>query len=170
MINDRDLDVIGSPIPRHTFGARFNADYKGFDLSIFLQGVGKADGYLYGQGIMPFYLGGTVQEQHKDRWTPTNTDAAYPRLAWNQTNNEQNSSFWMRNAAYLRGQNIQVGYTFPEEVLGPLNISGLRVYLSGRNLFTIHNFYEGYDPEAPVSSGGWYPQMATYTMGLNVNF
>ena len=170
MINDRDLDVIGSPIPRHTFGARFNADYKGFDLSIFLQGVGKADGYLYGQGIMPFYLGGTVQEQHKDRWTPTNTDAAYPRLAWNQTNNEQNSSFWMRNAAYLRGQNIQVGYTFSEEVLDPLNINGLRVYLSGRNLFTIHDFYEGYDPEAPVSSGGWYPQMATYTMGLNVNF
>ncbi|GAB3012728.1 TonB-dependent receptor [Cyclobacterium sediminis] len=170
MINDRDLDVIGSPIPRHTFGARFNADYKGFDLSIFLQGVGKADGYLYGQGIMPFYLGGTVQEQHKDRWTPTNTDAAYPRLAWNQTNNEQNSSFWMRNAAYLRGQNIQVGYTFSEEVLDPLNINGLRVYLSGRNLFTIHDFYEGYDPEAPVSNGGWYPQMATYTMGLNVNF
>ncbi|EPR71368.1 SusC/RagA family TonB-linked outer membrane protein [Cyclobacterium qasimii] len=170
MINDRDLAVIGSPIPRHTFGARLNADYKGFDFSIFLQGVGKADGYLYGQGIMPFYEGGTVQEQHKDHWTPTNTDAAYPRLAWNQTNNEQNSSFWMRNAAYLRGQNIQVGYSFTEAALAPLNIQGLRIYLSGRNLFTIHNFYEGYDPEAPVSNGGWYPQMATYTMGLNVNF
>ncbi|MBI0398565.1 SusC/RagA family TonB-linked outer membrane protein [Cyclobacterium marinum] len=170
MINDRDLAVIGSPIPRHTFGLRVSADYKGFDLSVFLQGVGKADGYMYGQGIMPFYLGGTVQEQHKDRWTPTNTDAAYPRLAWNQTNNEQNSSFWMRNAAYLRGQNIQVGYTFSETVLSKLNIRGLRMYLSGRNVFTVHDFYEGYDPEAPVSNGGWYPQMATYTMGLNVNF
>jgi TonB-linked SusC/RagA family outer membrane protein len=170
MINDRDLAVIGSPIPRHTFGARFNADYKGFDLSVFLQGVGKADGYLFGQGIMPFFLGGTVQEQHKDRWTPSNTDAAYPRLAWNQTNNEQNSSFWMRNAAYLRGQNVQVGYSFSDAVLAPLNIQRLRIYLSGRNLFTIHNFYEGYDPEAPISNGGWYPQMATYTMGLNVNF
>ncbi|AEL28727.1 SusC/RagA family TonB-linked outer membrane protein [Cyclobacterium marinum] len=170
MINDRDLAVIGSPIPRHTFGLRVSADYKGFDLSVFLQGVGKADGYMYGQGIMPFYLGGTVQEQHKDRWTPANTDAAYPRLAWNQTNNEQNSSFWMRNAAYLRGQNIQVGYTFSETVLSKLNIRGLRMYLSGRNVFTVHDFYEGYDPEAPVSNGGWYPQMATYTMGLNVNF
>tara|TARA_R110001592_G_scaffold8105_2_gene44610 strand:+ start:154034 stop:157282 length:3249 start_codon:yes stop_codon:yes gene_type:complete len=170
MINDRDLAVIGSPIPRHTFGARLNADYKGFDFSIFLQGVGKADGYLFGQGIMPFFLGGTVQEQHKDHWTPTNTDAAYPRLAWNQTNNEQNSSFWMRNAAYLRGQNIQLGYSFTEAALAPLNIQGLRIYLSGRNLFTVHNFYEGYDPEAPISNGGWYPQMATYTMGLNVNF
>tara|TARA_R110000868_G_scaffold104089_3_gene286441 strand:+ start:140082 stop:143330 length:3249 start_codon:yes stop_codon:yes gene_type:complete len=170
MINDRDLAVIGSPIPRHTFGLRVSADYKGFDLSVFLQGVGKADGYMYGQGIMPFYLGGTVQEQHKDRWTPANTDAAYPRLAWNQTNNEQNSSFWMRNAAYLRGQNIQVGYTFSETVLSKLNIRGLRMYLSGRNVFTVHDFYEGYDPEAPVSNGGWYPQMATYTLGLNVNF
>lgn len=170
MINDRDLAVIGSPIPRHTFGLRLNADYKGFDFSLFLQGVGKADGYMFGQGIMPFYLGGTVQEQHKDRWTPDNTDASFPRLAWNQTNNEQNSSFWMRNAAYLRGQNVQLGYSLPENVLDILNIQRARIYLSGRNLFTITDFYEGYDPEAPVSNGGWYPQMTTYTMGLNVNF
>ncbi|WP_154856474.1 SusC/RagA family TonB-linked outer membrane protein [Cyclobacterium xiamenense] len=170
MINDRDLAVIGSPIPRHTFGLRLNADYKGFDFSLFLQGVGQADGYLFGQGIMPFFLGGTVHEQHKDRWTPTNTDGSFPRLAWNQTNNEQNSSFWMRNAAYLRGQNVQLGYSIPKRVLDPMNIGSVRVYLSGRNLFTVTDFYEGYDPEAPVSNGGWYPQMATYTMGLNVNF
>jgi len=170
VINDRDQTVIGSPIPRHTFGARFNADFKGFDFSMFLQGVGKADGYLYGQGIMPFFLGGTVQEQHKDRWTPGNPDASYPRLAWNQTNNEQTSSFWMKNAAYLRLQNLQIGYTFPQVVLETIKIQNLRVYLSGRNLLTFDNFYEGYDPEAPVSDGGWYPQMTVYTMGLNVNF
>jgi hypothetical protein len=76
----------------------------------------------------------------------------------------------MRNAAYLRGQNLQVGYTFPKSIVESLNIQGLRVYVSGRNLFTIDNFYEGYDPEAPVSDGGWYPQMKVFTMGLNVNF
>ncbi len=168
IINDQDQTVIGSPIPRFTFGARFNLDYKAFDFSLFLQGVGKADGYLYGQGIMPFFLGGTVQEQHKDRWTPDNTDATYPRLAFNQVNNEQNSSFWMKNAAYLRGQNIQIGYTIPQGVIN--NIQRMRVYLSGRNLFTIDNFYEGYDPEAPVSNGGWYPQMKVFTAGLNISF
>ncbi|WP_339867018.1 TonB-dependent receptor [uncultured Algoriphagus sp.] len=170
MINDRDLAVIGSNIPRYTYALKLNANYKGIDLSIFFQGVGQADGYLFGQGIMPFYLGGTVQEQHKDRWTPENTDARYPRLAWNQTNNQQNSSFWMSNAAYLRLQSVQLGYTFPKSILQRLKIQNLRVYLSGRNLLTVTDFYEGYDPEAPVSDGGWYPQMATYTMGLNLNF
>ncbi|MEK6481670.1 TonB-dependent receptor [Catalinimonas sp. 4WD22] len=168
IINDQDQVVIGSPIPRYTYGARFNLDYKAFDFSLFLQGVGKADGYLFGQGIMPFYLGGTVQEQHKDRWTPDNTDASYPRLAFNQVNNEQNSSFWMKDASYLRLQNIQIGYTIPQGVIN--NVQRLRIYLSGRNLFTIDNFYEGYDPEAPVSNGGWYPQMKVFTAGLNLSF
>ena len=170
VINDQDQTVIGSPIPRYTFGARFNVDYKGLDISLFLQGVGKADGYLYGQGVMPFFLGGTVQEQHKDRWTPDNPDASYPRLAWNQTNNEQTSSFWMKSAAYMRLQNLQIGYTFPKTILETIKIQNLRIYVSGRNLLTFDNFYEGYDPEAPVSDGGWYPQMTTYTLGLNVNF
>lgn len=170
VINNQDQAIIGSPIPRYSFGARFNVDYKGFDLSFFLQGVGQVDGYMFGQGIMPFFLGGTVHEQHKDRWTPDNPDASFPRLAWNQTNNEQNSSYWMRSAAYLRGQNIQIGYSFPKPLLESVKIQNLRIYLSGRNLFTIDNFYDGYDPEAPVSNGGWYPQMTTYTMGLNVNF
>ena len=170
IINDRDQTVIGNPIPRYTYGARFNADYKGIDISIFVQGVGKADGYLYGQGIMPFFLGGTVQEQHKDRWTPDNPDASYPRLAWNQTNNEQTSSFWMKSAAYARLQNLQIGYTFPKAMMESIKIQNLRIYVSGRNLLTFDNFYEGYDPEAPVSDGGWYPQMKSYTVGLNVNF
>ncbi len=170
LINDQDLTVIGSPIPRYTFGARINLEYQGWDLSMFLQGVGKADGYLFGQGIMPFYVGGTVHEQHKDRWTPDNPDASFPRFAWNQVNNEQNSSFWMRNAAYLRGRNLQIGYSFPDNIMDRMNIGGIRVYLSGQNLFTIDDFYTGYDPEAPVSTGGWYPQMSVYTLGLNVNF
>ena len=170
MINDRDLAVIGSDIPRYTYGIKLNGEYKGLDLSVFFQGVGQADGYLYGQGIMPFFLGGTVQEQHKDRWTPDNPNARYPRLAWNQTNNQQNSSFWMSNAAYLRLQSVQLGYVFPPHILEKLNVRNLRVYLSGRNLFTVTNFYEGYDPEAPRSDGGWDPQMAAYTMGLNLTF
>jgi TonB-linked SusC/RagA family outer membrane protein len=170
VINNQDQAIIGSPIPRYSFGTRFNVDYRGFDISFFLQGVGQVDGYMFGQGIMPFFLGGTVHEQHKDRWTPDNPDASFPRLAWNQTNNEQNSSYWMKSAAYLRGQNLQIGYSFPKPLLEAVKIQNLRIYLSGRNLFTIDNFYEGYDPEAPVSDGGWYPQMTTYTMGLNVNF
>lgn len=168
VINDDDLKIIGSPIPRYTYGLRLNTDYRNFDFSIFVQGVGKADGYIHGQGIMPFYTGGTVQEQHKDHWTPNNPDAAYPRFAFNQVNNEVNSSFWMSNAAYLRIKDVQLGYTIPKNSIK--DIQNIHIYISGRNLFTVTDFYEGYDPEAPVSTGGWYPQMKAYTLGLNINF
>lgn len=78
---------------------------------------GMADGYLSNHATMPFYLGGTMQEQDKDYWTPENPDAKFPRLAFNEPNNQKNSSFWMKNASYLRLKNIQLGYTLPKSFL-----------------------------------------------------
>ena len=170
VINNKDQKIIGSTIPRFTYSLNINLEYKGFDFSMFLQGVGKADGYLYGQGIMPFNMGGTVQEQHKNRWNPTNTNAAFPRFAFNEINNEQNSSFWLKDAAYLRVKNIQLGYSLPSGLLKKVSIKNLRLYVSGQNLFTFENFWDGYDVEAPISDGSWYPQLKVYSLGLNVKF
>ncbi len=170
VINSEDEIIMGSHLPRYSYSGNIDLAYKGLDFSLFLQGVGKGVGYLYGQGIMPFYEGGTVQEQHKDRWTPDNTDAAFPRLAFNETNNIQNSTFWMKNAAYLRVKNVQLGYTVPLPANVKAHIKNLRVYASGQNLFTFDKFWEGYDPEGPVGNGSWYPQMKVYTIGLNVKF
>ncbi|QGY42423.1 SusC/RagA family TonB-linked outer membrane protein [Maribellus comscasis] len=170
IINSSDYKIIGETIPRYTFGFTFNGQYKNFDLGIFIQGVGKADGLIRDQGIMPFLMGGTVQEQHKDRWTPDNTDATFPRFAFNETNNEQTSSFWMRDAAYMRLKNIQLGYTFPSTVLKKIKAQKLRVYVSGQNILTLDNFWKGYDVEAPVGNGGYYPQVKTYSIGVDVKF
>ena len=170
IINNLDQKVLGSVIPRYTYSLNVDLGYKGFDFSMFIQGVGEANGYLYGQGIMPFNMGGTVQEQHKDHWTPDNTDAKFPRFAFNEINNEQNSSFWMKDASYLRLKNIQVGYSLPKSVLQKVSIQNLRIYVSGQNLFTFDKFWDGYDVEAPVSDGGWYPQLKIYSVGLDVKF
>lgn len=170
IINASDYKIIGETIPRFTFGLSFNGQYKNFDIGVFLQGVGKADGLIRDQGIMPFLMGGTVQEQHKDRWTPDNQDATFPRFAFNETNNEQTSSFWMRNAAYMRLKNLQVGYSLPARVTTRIKAEKLRVYLSGQNLFTLENFWDGYDVEAPVGNGGYYPQVKTYSIGVDVKF
>ncbi|MGO3107636.1 MAG: SusC/RagA family TonB-linked outer membrane protein [Sphingobacterium sp.] len=167
-IDNQDEIIMGSHLPRYTYSTNIDLAFKGVDLSLFLQGVGKASGYLYRQGIMPFYEGGTVQQQHKDRWTPQNTDAAFPRLAFNEINNIQNSTFWMKSTAYLRVKNIQIGYTVPLSEGAQEHIKGLRVYASGQNLFTFDNYWDGYDPEGPVGDGSWYPQMKVYTVGLNV--
>lgn len=170
LINDEDLVIIGSTIPRYTYSALLNGSYKNFNISIFFQGVGKADGYMYEQGIMPFFNGGTVHEQHKDYWRPDNTDAKFPRLAWGESNNEKNSSFWMKDASYLRLKTLQIGYALPASLLKKAGISGARIYVSGQNLLTWDNFWDGYDVETPVSTGTIYPQVKLYSVGLDLNF
>jgi len=173
-ITEADKVVIGSTVPRYTFSLNSAFAYKGFDLSLFLQGVGKVDGYLYGAGIQAFTttgaVGGTIREDNKDRWTPENPDANYPRLAFGQNNNQQNTTFWMRNAAYLRLKNVQIGYTVPKQWLNTNKIQRLRIFVNGTNLFTADSFLDGYDVEAPVGAGNYYPQVKVYTFGLEATF
>ena len=89
VINDDDKVIVGNSIPRFTFGLSTYLSWKNFDFNMLLQGVGKADGYLYSQAVMPFYLGGTATEGHKDYWSEDNPNATYPRLAFNEPNNEK---------------------------------------------------------------------------------
>ncbi|CAM3359232.1 SusC/RagA family TonB-linked outer membrane protein [Zobellia roscoffensis] len=170
IINDDDNVIIGSTIPRYTFGAILNATFKNFDFNMVWQGVGKADGFLYQQGIMPFFNGGTVQEQHKDYWTPENRDASFPRLTISHANNEKNSSFWVKDASYVRLKNLQIGYRLPKVLTNKLGIDNLRLYINGQNLVSIDDFWDGYDVEAPVGRGDVYPQVKVYSFGLNLNF
>ena len=173
IINESDRVVLGSTVPRYTFGVNFNSSYKGFDFSFLLQGVGKANSYLYGPGIMPFSvgnLGGTILEPNKDKWTPENPNAKYPRLAFGESNNEQNSSFWMKDASYVRLKNIQLGYTLPVSVSGMIGVKKLRFFVNGSNLLTFDNFWDGFDVESPVGTVSVYPQVKVYSFGLSANF
>ncbi len=170
VINNEDEVIIGSTIPRYTYSIDLNANWKGIDFSMFWQGVGKADGLLYRQATMPFYWGATALEIHKDRWTIDNQDAQFPRMAFNEPNNEQNSSFWVKDASYLRLKNLTLGYSLPKNVINKIRLSKLRVYATGQNLLTFDNFWDGYDPEAPVGAGSYYPQVKVYTIGLDVTF
>ena len=170
IINDADNVIIGSTIPRYTYSFSLNGSWRGISLGAFFQGVGKADGFLYQQGIMPFFNGGTVQQQHKDNWTPENPNAKFPRLAFSETNNEKVSSFWVKDASYLRLKNLQLGYTLPAKLARKLSAGSARIYVNGQNLFTKDNFWKGYDVEAPVGRGDVYPQVKTYTVGLDVSF
>ena len=173
-INEADKVIIGSTIPRLTYSLNANMLYKGFDFGFLLQGVGKADGYLYGAGIQPFTttgaIGGTIREDNKDRWLPENPNAKYPRLAFGQNNNQQASEFWMKNAAYLRVKNVQLGYTLPGQTMEHIGINRLRLFVNGSNLFSFDKFWDGYDVEAPIGVGNFYPQVKVYTFGLDITF
>ena len=169
-----DRSVLGNYFPRYEYSLNFAAQFKGFDFTAFFQGVGKMDNYLSGTGSQPFYSAsfqGSIYEHQKDYWSPSNPNAAYPRLTANSiTNNYVTSSFWMRSGAYLRLKNVVLGYTLPKSLTGKVKLSSARLYVSGQNLVTWSDYFPGFDPEQRDTAGEFYPIMKTYTVGLNVNF
>lgn len=170
-----DKTVIGSNIPRYTYSFRGDMAYKNFDFSINIQGVGKCDGYLTGTARHAFQdMAAYPQKTHLQRFnieTNPNPQAAYPRLTYNTGFNQNTfSTFWLEDASYLRVKNIQVGYSLPSKWLKKIRIDKCRFYLSGDNLFTISDFFYAYDPETPVSKGGYYPQVKTFVLGVSVTF
>lgn len=169
IINADDYVIVGSTIPRYTFGLNLNAEYKNFTFNAFLQGVGKADGYLYGRAIQPFFSGASAYEQHKNYWTPENMQAEFPRLTWGDAgNNYQHSSFWMKDASYIRLKNIQVGYNLPKTLLSRMKMESARVYINAQNLFTIDKFWKGFDVETPVGTGTNYPMVKIISAGISI--
>lgn len=170
-----DRVIIGSKIPRYTYTINGNIAWKGIDFSIVLQGVGKCDGYLLGSARHAFQdMAGYPQKIHKDRFHITKNpdpNASYPRFTHHYDFNQSTvSTFWLEDASYLRLKNVQIGYTFPEKWMKKARISNLRIYFSGDNLATASKFFYAYDPETPVSKGGYYPQVRTFVFGLNVTF
>lgn len=179
MINSNDQTAIGyGSIPRIVYGLSFGGGYKGFDLSLFFQGVGQVDfNYASGFGTQPFSQGaayGNMYNRVLDRWTPENPnpDAFYPRLSTNQdqTTNYYTSTHWIQRADYLRLKQAELGYNFKDRnFLNKIAIKKLRLYASGTNLFTISP-WDFWDPELGDGTGAVYPNIATYNLGIRVNF
>ena len=172
-IDNYDRSILGNYFPRYEYSANIAAQFKGFDLTVFFQGVGKRDNYLSGTGSQPFYSAsfqGSMFEHQKDFWSPENRDAAYPRLTANSiANNYVTSSYWLKSGSYLRLKNVVLGYTVPRAVTGKVGVKTARLYVSGQNLVTWDKFFPGFDPEQRDTGGEFYPIMRTYTVGLNIN-
>lgn len=179
-ITTEDKAIIGSTVPRYTYSLGINLEYKHIRLGAFFQGVGKADGYLNSYYVMPCYQGGTYRKEHLDYWTPENPDASTPRLSYTSSNNTYASSFWMKSAAYLRLKNLQLGYDIPKRWLRKLNVKSAYVYANAENLFTLTDFWDGYDPETnydasatdgvTLGTANNYPQVKTFTFGIELSF
>ncbi|WP_128414636.1 SusC/RagA family TonB-linked outer membrane protein [Flavobacterium sp. Root901] len=185
-IDDNDKFIFGNPFPRYTFGVTYNVDYKNFDLSIFLQGVGKRTMMIRGELVEPFHYnyGMTMYTHQLDYWTPQNPDARYPRLANNGTQSNTNnfrrgSDMYLYDGAYARLKNVQLGYTLPNQAAEKLGMSNFRIYVSGQNLLTLSKV-KFVDPElsefnnsmtpSGANSGRAYPTQVYYGMGLDISF
>lgn len=167
-------------VPAYYYGFGGDIRWKNFGLGFLFQGVADAERQLQGSGIRPFTNssgGGTLFANITDRWSesdPTNTDVFYPRLAWGSSdpsniNNFQTSTWWLRDVSFLRLKNITLSYYFPKSWLRNGIITGGRIYLQGQNVLTFSDF-DLWDPELNTDNGTSYPNVRTFSIGVNFNF
>ncbi|MEF9924353.1 MAG: TonB-dependent receptor [Muribaculaceae bacterium] len=174
-IDKDDRTILGNPTPRYEFGLTIGGDWKGLDISLFFQGVGKKDVYYSGAGARALAGNYTIYKYQLDYWTEDNRDAKFPVLLADPNGSNPNnmiSSFWVKSGAYCRLKNIVIGYTLPQKWVRKATLSKVRIYASAQNLLTLkNNFYEGFDPENSIGSGvSCYPLNKTFLFGLNVEF
>jgi TonB-linked SusC/RagA family outer membrane protein len=179
LANPGDRKIIGNSAPRYTFGITIDAAWKGFDLSIFVQGIGKRDYWMGDISVGNFWGLSNSEWQanlltiHKDRWTPETPDGYFPKYyltSAQNTKNQVTQTKYMQDASYLRFKNLQAGYTLPKNLLNKVGISKLRVYISGENLATLTDFIKSIDPEFLSNRGLIYPLQRTWSVGLNLSF
>lgn len=172
-INQRDRVLMGNNFPRFDYSLNLNVEYKGFDLNVFLFGVGMRDNYISGLAVQPFNAGNWIASgltSALDRWTSSKTTARLPRLFSGGNGNYVSSDYWLMSGAFMRVKHITLGYSLPKSILDKLNIQQLRLYFNTVNPFTISNYEPGFDPEIANQTGAFYPIMKTYTVGLNLKF
>lgn len=186
IIDSKDRYILGNAFPRYTFGFTYSVEWKGLDFSLFAQGVGKRDMMVRGELMEPFHSNYSyvIFKHQLDFWTPTNTDARYPRLSapgsTSSANNfRQASDFYLLNGAYLRLKNITLGYTLPKSWSKAVGLDKVRAYVTGQNLLTFsHNSFV--DPESSEfgnnMANNWsnsarnYPTLRYYGFGLDIEF
>ncbi len=200
-----DKRIIGNESPRYSYGINLNVSYFGFGLSMFFQGVGKRDwypsynsGYFWGKFNRPYSF--MLQAHTGDNiWTAENrnTDALWPRMTGYLASDNTSSLFgkaandrFLVDASYCRLKNITLDYTFSGNVLKKIGLKGLRIYVSGDNLFTwspITKWTDNFDPEViqegdtdftsansaangDHGDGYSYPMLKSITAGINITF
>jgi hypothetical protein len=182
--NPGDMSVIGNALPRYEFGLGLDAAWKGFDVSMFFQGVAKRDLWAAGNQVLPgFTTGEPFYVGAEDYWREDNQDAFYPRpMAYGQG---QNGNYtvndrYLLNMAYMRLKTLTVGYSLPKAWLSKYRIQNLRVYFTGENLFTIEGVKPAIDPEIGIRTSGSssdarnfgrsYPYQKAISFGLQLSF
>lgn len=196
----KDLKIIGNTSARYRYGFNLDLAWKGFDLSMFLQGVGKRDyyprHYLYWgpyqqpyANVYPWNLDfyraqgddAALMAQHSQSYidaglAEANVDSEFPVLqSWLADNNygsglDISQTKYLQNAAYLRVKNVTLGYTFPRALTERINVSRVRVFVTGENLFEFSPIKQFLDPEAVNDGYGWaYPFQRKLAFGLNID-
>ncbi|GHT47517.1 hypothetical protein AGMMS49965_25590 [Bacteroidia bacterium] len=174
-----DLIYLGDAGAHYNYGVNIGLEWKGFDFSCFLQGVGKRSFFVNNSTLAPLSTSSEMPWTiHKDYWTEDNQDAYFARLFGNSTGNYQYADRWVQNGSYIRLKNISLGYTIPLKKF----IESARVYVTGTDLWESTKTFNVFDPEIAnrvetatsssindrVGRGNYYPFFRTLTVGVNI--
>lgn len=183
IINQDDQVPIGLPTtPQIIYGFGFSLGYKGVDINAFFQGLAREsffinatsqdDRYNGQYGTAPFVNNAQVLKAYADsHWSEEtqNLYAMWPRLSVTDiNNNQQQSSWWLRDGSFMRLKSLEVGYTIPKNLLKKLYVENLRIYVNALNPITWSHF-KLWDPEQ-AGQGFSYPIQKVYNIGINLNF
>lgn len=183
VITNADMVPIGYPTsPEIIYGFGVSLGHKGFDFSVFFQGLGRESFWIdatsaystkYNKyGTAPFVNNGQLLKAYSDsHWSEDNRDiyALYPRYsAYENHNNTGVSTWWMRDGSFVRLKQMEFGYTLPQKLTNKIHIDNLRVYFQGNNLLCWSKF-KLWDPEL-AGEGFNYPIQRTFNIGVNVTF
>ncbi|SEB15017.1 SusC/RagA family TonB-linked outer membrane protein [Pedobacter hartonius] len=157
-------------IPQIVYGLNLNAGYKNFDLSVLFAGQAQVSQYVLPESGT---IGNFYSSWADNATSPSNPNGSYPRVSDRASTAVSgglyNSTFWLNDASFVRLKNVQFGYTFPAKTLDRIHISGLRLYASAFNLFTITKVKD-YDPEGISATGQFYPEQKIINIGANIKF
>lgn len=175
-VTPEDRTFIGNPWPTWTYGFNANMNYKGFSLSLFVQGVQDVDILNANKGVFEnFFADWNSSEQAYDRWTPDNRDASQPRLAAGDPNGNwrRPSEYLVEDGSYLKLRRVNLGYTLPSSLVNQIGARNLRIFVSAENVLTLTG-YSGLYPEITGSNTSRgvdavrYPQTRLFSVGLNL--
>ena len=183
IVDDGDRVAIGATdTPSLIYGLGVSVSWRGFDLNLHFQGAGKYT-FLINSGAVNAFRdgrwGNILQGITDNRWISSdisgtketeNPNAPYPRLSYGYNlNNQQSSSFWLRNGRFLRLKNLDIGYTLPKPMVNTIHLESVRIYISGQNLITWSPF-KLWDPELDSSMRGQiYPITRSLTAGIQIS-
>ena len=159
-----DRKVIGNNAPRYRYNITANFQYKGFDLDLMFQGVGKRDYWL--SSTSSYWGNGAGSwEIYNNSWTPERTDAKFPMYGSGTGSYAQTG--YLLDASYIKLKQVILGYTFPKALINKIGLEKLRLNLAAYNLFTISNMPKYYDADYLSDA---YPPKRTFSVGIQVGF
>jgi TonB-linked SusC/RagA family outer membrane protein len=164
----------GTRIPEIVYGFGANIRYRSVDFGFFMQGTANTYQILGGETWLPASVlgAGSIFSNIDDRWTVDNPsqNVFWPRMGEAQSeNNNQRSTWWLRDMSFLRLKNIELGYTFPRDWTSQVGVKSARLFVRGSNLLTFSKF-KLWDPELETTDGLKYPILKSVSVGLNINF